>query len=206
LANCILIFDDPVDSADYIFFHGIASVLEDSEKILERILRKGKVRFGQFFVFTHNALLYDRLTCNQQYKKYYRCLVKDENHSFLTKAENKVNNYAIYISEISKYYKNPKQDKRRMIYIGNLIRRVLEILCSFDSLGTSDFREALDGMGKTKLAMIANHLSHESFTKVLNPLPDSNELRDACRELFEVIEQRHPFQYETIKTKFELSE
>jgi energy-coupling factor transporter ATP-binding protein EcfA2 len=204
LSNYILVFDDPVDSADYVYFHSIASVLEESEKILGHILRKQGVRFGQFFVLTHNSLLYDRLTCSQSYQHHHKHLLKVENRTLLANADRKINNYAIYLSEISKYYNNPRQDKRRMTYIGNLIRRVLEILYSFDSLGSNDFKDALDGMGKTKLALIANHLSHESFTKVLNPLPDSNELREACRELFEVIKERHPYQYDTIQEKYDV--
>lgn len=91
-----------------------------------------------------------------------------------------------------------------MIYIGNIIRRVLEILASFDSLETNNFENMLDGMGKTRLALLANHLSHDSFSKVLDPFSSPDEIRKACQELLEVIQDRHPNQFNTIKSKFEI--
>jgi len=47
--------------------------------------------------------------------------------------------------------------------------------------------------------MIANHLSHENFSKVLNPLPTDDEMKKACKELFEIIEENHPKQFEYIE-------
>lgn len=124
LKNYILVFDDPVDSADYIFFHSITAIIEKSESLLKSILKQEKVRFGQFFVFTHNSLLYDRLSCN--WKIYRKRLEKVGNHTRIEKIGRKINNYNIYLDEIIKYYKKPKSDRRRMIYVGNLLRRVLE--------------------------------------------------------------------------------
>lgn len=91
-----------------------------------------------------------------------------------------------------------------MIYVGNVIRRVLEILATFDSLGSRGLGDMLDGGGKLKLSLIANHLSHESFTRVLNPLSTPEELQDACRELLELIRERHPVQFETIAQSHEI--
>lgn len=202
LKKYILVFDDPVDSADYIFFHSITTVIEKCEKLLSIILKKEKLKFGQFFVFTHNALLYDRLTCN--WSDYHKSLIKEKNRTKIVKANKKINNYAIYIDEVIKYYKNPKSDRRRMTYIGNIIRRILEILSSFDNLGKNDFQNILDGMGKSKLALLANHMSHDSFTKVLNPLQDNDELKQACQEVLEIIKENHPSQFNTIEKEYEL--
>lgn len=204
LEDYILVFDDPVDSADYIFFHSITSVIEKSEIILAKILKKNVVKIGQSFVFTHNVLLYDRLACNWG-KGYNKNLVKQNNITCIVKSEKKINNYALYLDEIIKYLQNPKSDTRRMTFIGNIIRRILEILCSFDNLGSNEFQAILDGMGKSKLAILANHMSHESFTKVLNPLSDCMELKEACQQLLEVIRERHPYQYDYIKQKYQIS-
>lgn len=202
LKNYTLIFDDPVDSADYIFFHSIAAVIERNEVLLQSILKQENLKFGQFFVLTHNSLLYDRLSCN--WKNYKKKIVKVDNLTKIQNCGNKINNYNIYLDEIITYYKNPQSDTRRMTYVGNLIRRVLEIIASFDNLGSNDFIGILDGMGKSKLAILANHLSHDSFSMVLNPLPDSNELQDACKELFEVIKERHPYQFKNISKIYEI--
>jgi hypothetical protein len=56
-------------------------------------------------------------------------------------------------------------------------------------------------IGKPKLSLIANHLSHESFTKVLNPFNSEIELKAACKELFEVIEECNPLQYKYIQAQ-----
>ncbi len=204
LKDFILVFDDPVDSADYVYFHSISSVIESSEKILSRIVTK-KIKFGQYFVLTHNSLLFDRLnSCKWAEWKYN--LEKVNNLTLLTEASNNTNNYLEYIKEIARFLKCDKPDKRRMLFIGNIIRRVLEIIASFDNLGSNSFSSILNGMGNTKLAVLANHLSHESFTKVLNPFSDVGELKNACIELFLVIKQRHPYQYETINKKYHIDE
>jgi energy-coupling factor transporter ATP-binding protein EcfA2 len=201
LRHYILIFDDPVDSSDYIYFHSITSVIEKSEQILTRILEK-EVKFGQFFVLTHNSILYNRLSCKWSNK--CKSIKKENGVTVFCKAEKMINNYNEYIKAICKYYRNPVSQKSRMIYIGNIIRRVLEILASFDSLETNNFENMLDGMGKTRLALLANHLSHDSFSKVLDPFSSPDEIRKACQELLEVIQDRHPNQFNTIKSKFEI--
>ncbi|GHV93101.1 hypothetical protein AGMMS50268_36040 [Spirochaetia bacterium] len=201
LKNYILVYDDPVDSADYIYFHSIASVLEKSELLLTKIINKGKITFGQVFVLTHNSLLYDRLN---KWAEMSKAIEKIDNKSVLCKASKQINNYQIYIKEIILFIKTERPNARRMILIGNIIRRVLEILASFDSLESNNFQDILDGMGKPKLALLANHLSHDSFSKVLNPFSSSDELKNACFELLEVIKEWHPNQYETIRMKYEL--
>lgn len=204
LKNYILVFDDPVDSADYVFFFSIATIIENVEAILSKILNSKAVKLGQLFVLTHNSLLHDRLFSKWAEDK--KTIRKQASISILSSAEKSINNYNEYIREICKYYTNPVSQKRRMIYIGNLIRRVLEIIASFDSLGSNDISKLLDGMGQPKLGMIANFLSHESFTRVLNPISEPVELRDACKELLDVIKQRHPAQYESIIKRYGVEE
>lgn len=205
LKNYILVFDDPVDSADYIYFHSIASVIEKTETILGKIIDKGRIRFGQIFVFTHNSILYDRMNASK-WVEYAKTLEKNGSKSELVDATKQINNYLLYIKEIVAFLKTENPNNRRMIYIGNIIRRVLEILASFNNLGSNNFQDMLDGMGKPKLAILANHLSHESFTKVMNPFSSSEELKRACKELFEVIETQHPLQYEAIQKRFNIDE
>ena len=203
LKNYILVFDDPVDSADYIYFHSITTVIERAETILASILGMDNLKFGQIFVLTHNSLLHDRLCCAWKIIK-SRAIKKENGVTIMCDAGKTINNYNEYISAICRYYKNPVSQKRQMIYIGNLIRRVLEIIASFDTLESNSIQDILDGMGKVKLALLANHLSHESFSKVLNPLSSPEELKEACYELFEVIKERHPAQFNTINEKYEL--
>jgi wobble nucleotide-excising tRNase len=191
-----LVFDDPVDSADYVYFFSIATLIEKSESILSKILAYPKLKIGQTIVLTHNSLIFERLAARWAADVYR--LQKEGNVSTLSRGQRAINNYREYIIDICKYYRNPVSQKRRMIYVGNLIRRVLEILSSFDTLGRADIQQLLDGMGKPRLALIANHLSHESFTRVLNPIGSSEELRQACRDLLDVIKERHRWQYETI--------
>ena len=202
LKEYILIFDDPVDSADYVYFHSITTVIEKAETIFSKILNN-KVKFGQFFVLTHNSLLYDRLTACR-WDGFRRVLRKENGTTKLCPSEKSINNYCEYIRIICQYYKNPVANKTKVIYIGNIIRRVLEILSSFENLGSNDFQTILDGMGKTRLALLANHLSHDSFTKVLNPLSTPGEVKEACKDVLEVIEEKFPGQYETIKNKFNI--
>ena len=202
LKEYILVFDDPVDSADYIYFHSIVSVIEKAETILASILEVEKIKFGQFFVLTHNSLLHDRMSCGWKCKS--KLIKKENSVTSISPSAKSINNYHEYISDICNYYKNPDSSKKRMIYIGNLIRRVLEIVSSFDSLESNNFQNILDGMSKTKLAILANHLSHESFSKVLNPLSEPDEIKEACKELLEVISKNHPAQFETIQKRFEI--
>jgi len=196
LKDRILIFDDPVDSADYIYFHSIASVLEQAEFLISKILQHD-CRFGQFFVFTHNSIFFERLAprWSDQRKK----ILKEGGITRLVPADRMINNYAEYVAIICRFYKNPKALKVNRIFLGNVIRRTLEILASFDNLTSNDIQSFLNGMGKPKLALLANHLSHESFSRVLDPLVSEGEIQAACREVLEIIKDRHPKQFETIQ-------
>lgn len=75
---------------------------------------------------------------------------------------------------------------------------MLEILSNFNNLGSNDFNDYIVGIGKPKLSLLANHLSHESFAKVLDPFGSEIELRDACKELLDVIAYCHPEQFKYI--------
>ncbi len=196
LKKYILIFDDPVDSADYIYFHSITALLENIEVILNKILKKSNLRIGQIIVMTHNSLLYERLYKNYEFKRTIR---KIDNLTEIVLSDRTMNNYKIYLEYIIRYYKNPRKNRKDMIFIGNLIRRVLEILSNFNDLSSNEFTKYIFDIGKPKLSLLANHLSHESFTKVLNPFISENELKEACKELLEVIEISHPVQYKYIE-------
>uniref|UniRef100_B3EJU5 Protein CR006 P-loop domain-containing protein n=1 Tax=Chlorobium phaeobacteroides (strain BS1) TaxID=331678 RepID=B3EJU5_CHLPB len=191
LTNYVLVFDDPVDSADYHHFHSIAALLEHMETILSKILKK-EIKLGQIIVTTHNSLLFDRLSQSFQFR---RTLSKRGNTTQATASDKTVNNYKTYLEYIVSYHKNPQANRKDMIFIGNIIRRTLEIVSNFNNLGSNNFRNHVIDIGKPKLALLANHLSHESFTKVLNPFASELELQAACGELLEVIKQSHPEQY-----------
>lgn len=198
LKKYILIFDDPVDSADFIYFHSITAFIENMELVLKKILNTKILKFGQIMVMTHNSLLHDRLSKSFQFR---RSITRIENISIFSPSEKTMNNYKIYLQYIIRYYKNPKKNRKDMIFIGTLIRRVLEILSNFNNLDKNDFNQYILDIGKPKLALLANHLSHESFTKVLNPFNSEIELRDACEELLDVIKQSHPIQFEYIQNE-----
>jgi len=198
LADIALVFDDPVDSADYVYFHSITAVIEKCEKILSRIVGINNIRFGQMFVLTHNSVLYDRLS-SSRWPSTSLQVEKIDSLSVFSPSTKNTNNYLEYVKEIVRFLKKDRPDKRRMLFIGNVVRRVLEIMASFDNMGSNSFEEILDGMGQSKLAILANHMSHESFTKVMNPFADQGEMKLACVELLRVIKERHPYQYQKIE-------
>ena len=203
LREIVLVFDDPVDSADYVYFHSISAIIEKCENIVSKITGAKNVKFGQFFVFTHNSVLFDRLNSGG-WAEVRQQIDKVGNVSVIADIAKNTNNYLEYVKEVVRFLKSEKPDKRRMLFIGNVIRRILEIVASFDNMGSNNFQGILDGMGKQRLAILANHLSHESFTKTLNPFSEPAELRLACIDLLQVIKERHPFQYETINAKYEV--
>jgi len=202
LNSYTLIYDDPVDSADYIFFHSITSLIENVEKVLARILNHDEVKIGQHIVFTHNSLLFNRLTQNFSF---YKKMHKVNQKTMLQKADKFENNYKIYMDAITDFYKSEQSSEREKIFIGNIIRRVLEILISFNELNSKN-SSIIKDYGKPTLGLIANHLSHDNFSKVLNPLPSDHEMRKACEELFEVIQAYHPKQYEYLDEQYQISD
>ena len=92
LKNYILVFDDPVDSADYIYFHSITTVIERAETILASILGMDNLKFGQIFVLTHNSLLHDRLCCAWKIIK-SRAIKKENGVTIMCDAGKTINNY-----------------------------------------------------------------------------------------------------------------
>ena len=54
----------------------------------------------------------------------------------------------------------------------------------------------------SKLNALANHLSHESLERMLDPLPSTHEYVEACIELIEEIKRRIPALYHTIVEKY----
>ncbi|RLA84448.1 MAG: hypothetical protein DRG78_01400 [Epsilonproteobacteria bacterium] len=195
LKEYTLIYDDPLDSADYIFFHSITSLIENIEKVLSKILKRESIKIGQHIVFTHNSLLFNRLTQNFSFQ---RKMNKINQHTQLLKADKIENNYKLYLEIITDFYKKEESSPKEKISIGNIIRRVLEIIISFNKLN-SNTASSIQDYGKPTLGLIANHLSHDSFSKVLNPLPTDDEMKIACKELFEVIEENHPKQWAYIE-------
>ena len=198
LKDYTIIYDDPLDSADYIFFHSITSLIENIETVLSKILKKDSINIGQHIVFTHNSLLFNRLTQNF---KFCKKMNKVNQITKISKADKIESNYKIYLELIVDFYKKPTNEIKEKIFIGNIIRRVLEIVISFNELNSNNVSIIKD-YGKPTLGMIANHLSHENFSKVLNPLPTDDEMKKACEELFEIIKDNHPKQYEYIETHF----
>lgn len=199
LGRYIVVFDDPVDSADYVYFYSIANAIENIESMLSAIIDED-IHFGQFFVFTHNALLFERLAARWQ--NYRKAIAKRNNATVIEDVDKTINNYFEYISVICRYFQNPRAVKANRIFVGNVIRRVLEILSNFENLGSNDVQTIIDGTGKQRLSMIANHMSHETFAKVIDPLSSTEELQAACREVLELIKDRHYPQYQTIQEKF----
>ncbi len=195
LKDYIIVYDDPVDSADYIFFHSITSLIENIESVLATILKKESVSIGQHIVFTHNSLLFNRLTQNSNLCKKMK---KVENKTQLLAADKIENNYKVYLEMIVDFYKKDDTAPSVKMAIGNIIRRVLEVIISFNELNSNNVSIVKD-YGKPTLGMIANHLSHENFSKILNPLPTDDEMKKACEELFDVIKVNHPKQFEYIE-------
>lgn len=196
LKDYTIIYDDPLDSADYIFFHSITSLIENIEKILAKILQKDSINLGQHIVFTHNALLFNRLTQNFTLHKKIQ---KVDKKTKLQNADKLEDNYKVYLEIISDFYKKEQTEQREKIFIGNIIRRILEVIISFNELNSNNVSIIKD-YGKPTLGLIANHLSHDSFSKVINPLPTDIEMKKACQELFELIQEYHPKQFEYIQS------
>lgn len=196
LKDISVIIDDPVDSSDYQKFYGFISVIENFDNILRAIYRNEEIELGQLFILTHNALLYERLI-NSQSVSYYQ-LFQKENKTIIKKPESKValTTFSSYIKKVTDYIKNEESDCKE---IGNYIRRILEIVASIENVNNNKI-ENLNA--SSKLNALANHLSHESLERILDPLPETHEYNLACIELVEEIQRRIPKLYETIKVKY----
>jgi hypothetical protein len=192
-----MLIDDPVDSSDYDKFYSFISVVEKFEIILSKIFKNPEIDFGQIIIFTHSALLYERLINSRELENYH--LVLEDNKTIIEKQTKKVSliTFSSYIKKITYYIK--KMECSNTKDIGNYIRRVLEIICSVENIDTNKITNI---NASPKLNALANHLSHESIERMLDPLPKSNEYLEACIELVEEIKGRMPRLYNSIVEKY----
>jgi len=192
-----IIIDDPVDSSDYDKFYSFISVIESFDKILSIIYKNKDIKFGQILIFTHSALLYERFV-NSQKLDYYHLLMEN-NKTLIEKQKKKISlaTFSSYIKKITNYIKSMKCSNTKDI--GNYIRRVLEIICSVENI---DSNMITNLNASSKLNALANHLSHESIERMLDPLPISHEYIEACIELIEEIQKRMPYLYSSIVEKY----
>lgn len=197
LKDITVIIDDPIDSSDYQKFYSFISVIENFDNILRTIYKNDEIELGQLIILTHNALLYERLINSQSVNAYYQ-LFQKENKTTLLKPDRKValTTFSSYLKKITNYIKNQDSDCKE---IGNYIRRVLEIVASIENVNNNQIK---DLNASSKLNALANHLSHESLERILDPLPETHEYILACIELVEEIQRRIPKLYETIKVQY----
>jgi len=190
-----IFIDDPVDSSDYEKFYSFISVIENFNNILIKIFKNDKINIGQIFIFTHNALLYERFSK----KLNYFILSMDNHKTIITKPRKKVSliTFSSYIKKITYHIK--KLECPNTKDIGNNIRRLLEIICSVENI---DNNEITIINASSKLNAIVNHLSHESIERILDPLPKSYEYIEACIEVIEEIKKRMPILYKSIKKRY----
>jgi len=188
-----IVIDDPVDSADYDKFYSFISVVEKFNEILAIIFKNKEIKFGQILIFTHSALLYERLI-NGMGVDFFQVMLED-NKTIIMKPSKRISlaTFSSYIKKVTKYIKNMECKNTRDI--GNYIRRILEIICSLENIDNNII--AINN-SSSKLYALINHLSHDSIERILDPLPISYEYIDACIELIENIQIRVPNLYNTI--------
>jgi hypothetical protein len=192
-----IIIDDPVDSSDYDKFYSFISVIENFNNILITIFKNKEIKFGQIVIFTHSALLYERFINSS--KLDFFLLQMDDNKTTIVKPQRKISltTFSSYIRKITNYIKRMNCSNTKDI--GNYIRRVLEIVCSVENIDNNSIQNI---NSSSKLNALANHLSHESIERILDPLPISYEYIEACIELIEEIKQRMPYLYRSIVEKY----
>lgn len=195
LKNLSVIIDDPIDSSDHERFYSFVSVIESLDDILESIY-ENDLSIGQIIIFTHNALLYERFANSRKFSLY--SISNQRNNSVMRKADGeKLMTLSKYLEVITGQIK--KKERDRPEDIGNYIRRVLEIIASIENVGSNKIQDINE---YPKLNPLANHLSHESVERMLDPLPKSHEYVEACIELIELIKNRIPLLYETIREDY----
>jgi len=192
-----LIIDDPIDSSDYQRFYSFISVVEKFNNILQTIYRNDNIKLGQIILFTHNALLYERLISSQT--GHHFLLKLEDNQTKIFQPNNKVSltSFSTYLQKITKQIKEMRETNDEEI--GNYIRRILEILASIENI---DNNKIVGLNSSSKLNALANHLSHESLERMIDPLPESHEYIEACIQLIEEIKKRIPALYDTIIKKY----
>ena len=185
-----IIIDDPVDSSDYDKFYSFISVIEKFDNILVKIFGNNEIKFGQIIIFTHSALLYERLINTREID--YKQIALEDNKTKMTKPKKRISfaTFSSYVRKITNYIKN--MECKNTKDIGNYIRRVLEIISSVENTGDNKITNI---NVSSKLNALINHLSHDSIERILDPLPISCEYIEACIEL---IESRIPILYNTI--------
>lgn len=201
LHDVTVAIDDPVDSSDYLKFYSFISLVENMEGVIRNIFKNDEIILGQFLIFTHNALLFERLV-NKDGRDCF-LLSQEDNKTVISKPKNKASltTFSTYIRKVTTYIRrmrNPKNPE-----IGNYIRRILEIISSVENIDSNKIGNLNES---SKLNAIANHLSHESIERMLDPLPESHEYIEACIELIEEIKKRIPNLYKRICEKYHMDE
>jgi hypothetical protein len=197
LKNISIIIDDPIDSSDYQKFYSFISVIENFNSILQAIYRNKEIELGQFIILTHNALLYERLINSKSVSHYQ--LFQENSKTKIARPKKNVGltTFSSYLKKVTNYIKGMERSNNKEI--GNYIRRILEIIASIENVDNNKI-ESLNAA--SKLNALANHLSHESLERILDPLPETHEYVEACIELIEEIKRRIPALYFTIITKY----
>jgi hypothetical protein len=200
LSDISILIDDPVDSSDYQKFYSFISVVENLENIIKKIFNKEDIKFCQFCILTHNALLFERLINKGKISEFILSL--DNNKQTVIRKPKKTERLVTFSSYLTKICSCIiKMNELPEREIGNTIRRVLEIIASVERVSSNNICE-LKLNSFSKLNSLANHLSHESLERMLDPLPKSSEYIEACIELIELIRERIPNLYLTIKEKY----
>jgi hypothetical protein len=170
LKNISIIIDDPIDSSDYQKFYSFISVIENFNSILQAIYRNKEIELGQFIILTHNALLYERLINSKSVSHYQ--LFQENSKTKITRTKKNVGltTFSSYLKKVTNYIKGMERSKNKEI--GNYIRRILEIIASIENVDNNKI-ESLNAA--SKLNALANHLSHESLERILDPLPETHE-------------------------------
>lgn len=197
LGDLSIFIDDPIDSSDYQKFYSFVSVVENIHSLLNTMYHSDEISFGQICIFTHNALLFERLVNTSKFTSYIIAL--DQNQSVIktTHGKKALTTFSTYLLTVTDVIKNLDDDHG--LELGNYIRRVLEILASVENIDNNKIT-AINAF--PKLNAISNHLSHESIERLLDPLPNSHEYLEACIELIELLKRRVPILYETIKENY----
>lgn len=197
LADVTIIVDDPVDSSDYNRFYSFVSLVEKIDTLLQNMYGVEDICLGQIIIFTHNALLFDRLVQSNSYIPY---VLKIRNHHTEIKSINQrsglttLDGYITQVCEVITSMKPPNNSD-----YGHTLRRILEIIASIENITSNSIKEIT---GESKLSAIVNHHSHESLERILDPLPETHEYIDASIELIELIRRRIPYLYKTIESLY----
>jgi uncharacterized protein YlbG (UPF0298 family) len=197
LKNISIIIDDPIDSSDYQKFYSFISVIENFDSILQAIYKNTEIELGQFIILTHNALLYERLINSKSVCEYL--LLQENNKTKIIKPKRPISliTFSSYLRKVTGYIKQMERSNNKEI--GNYIRRILEIIASIENVDNNKIQNL---NASSKLNALANHLSHESLERILDPLPETHEYIEACIELIEEIKRRIPALYFTIIKKY----